>query len=322
MHALHAVLSVLGGKMDPKITKSLKKSLGEITDMQLTRNDDKLAWQLDMPNPLRGNKYKPFFFERGSEYGTEHHYYEALCHASSSNHRFALLPSSTARYANRKAKKSFPTVLIPATMPVTAYVDSLRQVNKPFLETLHARIGALEGINAEALDAFMEGLFRNAAIQVHFGGNSEPIERGLHLDHLHSALHMALTLNGTRDILFIRDEEVRLDHTLAEGDVYVTSPTRVMHGIHVPKCKAKEASISIQLRTLMSCATADSIYPFSDQICDIILDLLREHDGIFSLPSFDEFQQALLAIEAELTTQIASMPSKIPKTLTFDNPPM
>ncbi|MBN9662471.1 MAG: hypothetical protein J0H49_30010, partial [Acidobacteria bacterium] len=93
--------------------------------------------------------------------------------------------------------------------------------------------------------------------------------------------------------------------------------------IHVPKCKTKEASISIQLRTLMTCATADSIYPFSDQVCDIILDLLREYDGIFTLPTFEEYQQALHTIEAELDAQVSSAPSSnIPKTLTFDNPPM
>jgi hypothetical protein len=44
-------------------------------------------------------------------------------------------------------------------MPITAFVDSLRLVNQPFLGSPRGKLEALDGINAEALDAFMEGLF-------------------------------------------------------------------------------------------------------------------------------------------------------------------
>lgn len=317
MNALHTSLSVLGGKLDPKITKCLRKSLGSIDDLQLTKKDDRVAWQIDIPNPLLGNDYKPFFFDRGNEFGGGHRYHEALCHASKSGvERFALLTTSTARYANRTAKTSFETLLCPATLPLIAFVDALRAVNQPYLDSLEDRLSKLPGIDQFALADFVSGMFRNVAIQIHYGGASEPKEQTMHLDHLHSALHMALTLNGTRDILFTRGDHM-LSHTLALDDCYVTSPTRVLHGIGVPTCTKKEASISVQLRTLMSRDTANSIYPFSDQVCDTVLDLLRVYDELFSLPSYEDFQKHLQLVEAEAD---AARGKNVPDTITFSNP--
>jgi hypothetical protein len=62
-----------------------------------------------------------------------------------------------------------------------------------------------------------QGAFRNLAIQFHYGTSSHERQLLMHYDHVFSALHMAVTLNGNRTTSFSvnHKEEVCLD--LAKG---------------------------------------------------------------------------------------------------------
>lgn len=72
-------------------------------------------------------------------------------------------------------------------------------------------------ITQEAVDDFVAGAFQNVAIQLHFGAVSHDRQLLMHYDHVFSALHMAVTLNGQRTTGFAVSHKDEVCLELAPG---------------------------------------------------------------------------------------------------------
>jgi hypothetical protein len=278
-------IPILFGQIDHRITKDIQTSIGSLKDVTIMNLDDKKEWSIEIDNPEIIAKYKPPFYNRGAEYAQQHSYFEALCHASSGDLQYKIISSSTARYAKRY-EQSCETNLCPVTIHIAAFVEQIHKKNKQFLDELRNN---LKNENVPYVDDLVYGIFRNIAIQYHFNKPSLPAKKTLHIDHINSCIHMAITLNGTRNILFV-DEDIEKKIKLKQNDVYLTSPAILMHGIEVPKLTEKDASISIQFRTLLSANIASELYKnHTIKICFTICHLLRKYDKQFLLPTYEEY---------------------------------
>jgi len=128
---------------------------------------------------------------------------------------------------------------------------------------------------------------------------------------------MAVTLNGTRNILFAAGEK-RHKITLKSNDVYLTSPTCIMHGIEIPKLDEENASIALQLRALLPSNIASELYKnHTAQICTIICKLFEKYNDKLNLPSYEEYvseYDELLKLSPKLESEKIKYTNKpIPK---------
>lgn len=128
----------------------------------------------------------------------------------------------------------------------------------------------------------------------------------MHLDHINSCIHMAVTINGRRAVGLNIGETVDeagmfapkfFEMGMEKGDIYLTSPTSVLHGIHIEKLSEEDRSVALQLRTLVSVETANALMlrPNVHLLLHSILRLLGEEstDMKVRMPTWDEFQKAL-----------------------------
>jgi len=269
---------ILGGQpaLDPPLADALFRSFGEsLESVQLVSLNDTKEFSIEVDDPTHP-RYRPFFFDRKKEYGTRHRYWEALCHTQwfsvqqqEEDPSIHFIETSSARYADRLARRAIGTRLVPATLEINAFVDALRAVNLEFLEHLRDALARKEEkeeeealVSVDLAQRFIDGVWRNCAVQFHFGGSSRSAEQTLHLDHINSSLHMAVTLNGSRTVAFVGaegppDELIRFE--MKKGDVYLTTPTAILHGIGVKEADEEDRSVALQLRTLLSVEDADAL---------------------------------------------------------------
>lgn len=299
-----AVLLAKQPALDQRLVAALLDSFGPLEEVQLVRNDDRKAFTIDMDDPTHP-RYKPFFYNRGGEYGRNHSYWEALCHSmpvDSEDPADHLLVSASARYADRRKRKAIGMRMIPGTHEINAFVDALRTVNAEFLDHLRgALLKKEEFLNVDdragVIDRFIEGIWRNCAVQFHFGAESLSAKHTLHLDHVNSCLHMAVTLNGQRTVGFAVEEwwpDELMELKMEKGDVYLTSPAAIYHGVGVDEASEDARSVALQLRTYLSVADADALTADgSFSLYEVILAELDCFQGRIRMPSFDEWRHHL-----------------------------
>lgn len=289
MNLIEFSAPIMFGEIDTKISDDIKKSIGTLNDTVIIGFDDTSEWTIDIDNPMLIESYKPPFYNRRGEYAHKHSYFEALCHASTWYDRHRLIDSSNARYAVRY-EKACDTILYPANIQIMAFVEQLHKKNVRFMCDL---FDALKDGGIPHYEEIVKGLFRNVAIQIHFNKKSLSAEETLHTDHINSLLHMAVTLNGTRKILFVNINDNNRDKQLLDlkqNDVYLTSPTYIPHGIEIPQLDEKDASIAIQFRTLLSTKVASELYKnYTRKVCEIVCDTLKKYNGRFELPTYEEY---------------------------------
>lgn len=296
MNLIDFPVPIMFGNLDEKITNDIKSNLKPLDDSMIISLDDMKEWTIEIDNPQIISKYYPPIFNRRSEYAKHHSYFEMLCHSSSGSNRHNLIESSNARYAKRY-ESSYRTTLYPCTIQIMALVELIHKLNKQFKLDL---IESLKNKSIPHYDEIVSGMFRNVAVQFHFNKPSLPAEKTLHLDHINSCIHIAITLSGTRNILFSDKNLDRQKITLKPNNVYLTSPTYVLHGIEVPELSENNASISIQLRTLLSPESATDLYKnHTKAVCKVVCDTLKKYDGKFILPSYEEYKTELDAIVKE-----------------------
>jgi hypothetical protein len=308
---------VLFGTLDPRIVAIIARSIGTIgsNDIQIVGHDDTEQWSILINNPQLTESYIPFFFNRRSEYAKNHSYFEALCHVSPEPDKFKLITSSTARYAKR-FEKSYDSRLCPATLAISAFVEQVRIKNSTFLHELLERLRD-DGI--PHCEEFVDGVFRNVAIQIHFNEKTVSTHTTLHTDHINSCIHMAVTIGGTRNILFVDQSNNEYKKTLVGNDVYLTSPSSILHGIEVPRLDEKNASIALQLRTLLPTNIASVLYrDHLAKICQIVCDMLRKYDGKFLFPTFEQYNAEYLK-QLETVQRINKIPKDIPEKIQYTN---
>jgi len=139
------------------------------------------------------------------------------------------------------------------------------------------------------VDRWIDGAFRNVAVQYHFDKASLSVEQTMHLDHINSALHMAVTLNGNRKVGFMMEEGF-FEMEMQKGDVYCTCPAAIAHGIGVPELDEDERSVALQCRSLLSVADADVWYVDANSMVlfNAVTKALEEYGERFRVPTFDE----------------------------------
>jgi hypothetical protein len=313
-------IPILFGNLDEKITNDIKSNLKPLDESTIIGLDDMKEWTIEIDNPQIISKYYPPIFNRRSEYAKHHSYFEMLSHASSGSDRHKLIESSNARYAKRY-ESSYRTTLYPCTIQIMALIEQIHKLNKQFKLDL---TNSLKAKSIPHSDEIVSGMFRNVAVQFHFNKPSLPAEKTLHLDHINSCIHIAITLNGTRDILFVDKNLDRQKITLKPNNVYLTSPTYVLHGIEVPELAEDNASISIQLRTLLSPESATNLYKnHTKDVCAIICDVLKRYDGKIVLPTYDEYRAELELIIKEASVYPQGLPvreNSVTKNMNTDIP--
>jgi len=284
--------------LDPQLMKRLLESLGDPKEVFLIKSHDLQAFEINIISPQHP-EYRPVFFDRKNEYGKNHTYYEALCHCLP--HRDVIY-SSSARYFNSKQGNSLLTKHLPSPLPITAFIESFRSINSEFLQNLETVLLALTeshpppaNMNPQTVvKEFIDGAFRNIAIQIHFNSSSYERQMLYHMDHVFSALHMAVTLNGRRVIGFslsineIKDfREVTL--AMQPGDVYITTPAGILHGVSMDELTEDERSVAIQCRTLLGAESAKYWCEQVSPLCIEISKLLAKFP--LRIPSYDEWEK-------------------------------
>eukprot|EP01102_Stenamoeba_stenopodia_P013547 TRINITY_DN4411_c0_g1_i1.p1 TRINITY_DN4411_c0_g1~~TRINITY_DN4411_c0_g1_i1.p1 ORF type:complete len:387 (-),score=73.57 TRINITY_DN4411_c0_g1_i1:131-1291(-) len=297
----HGVILMKQPAMDPRIVKSMLDSLGPTADLQLTTENDTQPFTLQMQDPTE-KSYRPFFFDRQSEYGNDHKYYESLCHTlliESPNPQDHVIKSASARFANRRERLTIDSHLIPATAEIGAFIDALKEVNHDYFVHLEKSLVAAK-MAPELAKSFVDGTLRNVAIQYHFGKASRTAQQTQHLDHINSSLHMAVTLNGRRSVAFglpfADDGDTNYaTFNMEKGDIYLTSPTAIYHGIGVPDLKEPERSVALQYRTLLNVKDGNRLNESvnTNVLFNTVLRTLHDFAGKFRIPTYDEYNKHL-----------------------------
>eukprot|EP01129_Flabellula_baltica_P010662 TRINITY_DN4526_c0_g1_i3.p1 TRINITY_DN4526_c0_g1~~TRINITY_DN4526_c0_g1_i3.p1 ORF type:complete len:327 (-),score=59.94 TRINITY_DN4526_c0_g1_i3:888-1868(-) len=286
-----------GDLLDGGIILSIMDSLGDFEDLRVVTRKDLFPFVISIRHPDHLD-YQLFYYNRGVEYGKKHCYYEAIVHAFPER---VLREGATARYIGRD-NEGLSMVHIPGTVEICAFVESLRGINDGFLKGLRDKLMILceEDIPEEVIDEFISGAFRSASVQMHFGGPSLPLELAIHQDHVFSALHMALTLNGSRTVGFWKSLNDIFEMVVTPGNVYMSTPAAIFHAVSTNKLNTQERSISIQFRTFLSVESTKILQEKITPLCSIISEFLA--DNLLSLPSEEHYHETLAIIKSHRTT--------------------
>jgi len=263
------------------------------------KNSDLTRFTIDILPP-KHLLFKPFFFDRKREAGRGHIYYEALCHGYP--HREVMMGCS-ARYFGAKDATSVVCPHPPVTLHIAAFIEAVRNLNSDFLDFLRLLLESLVGetgdsgsgdvdatLTQECVDSFMDGIFRNVAIQYHFGAKSHPINQMLHIDHIFSALHMAVTLNGERKVAFVETTQEGYNNVILDmqpGDVYVSCPAAIWHGIETRALNKENCSVSLQCRTWLSAEHARVFHRNNVKTFCAVVSALEKHP--IAIPTYSQW---------------------------------
>ena len=249
-------------------------------------------WSISINNPELYKQYKIPFFNRYNEYGDNHIYYEALLHGESdSNNIFNIITTSTPRF-NDRGEIAINQDLLPANIYIISFIDSFREINSKLLNELEIE---LKLISFPYIKEFILGLFKNIAIQIHYGEPTKNINTLMHKDLINSAIHLSLTLSGNRDVIFqpnIRKKNNIFTLHCKQQTVYLTSPTKISHGIKVSKINNNNnPSIAIQFRTLLSSKIATKLGQpeLRNKLCSVVLKVLKRLNQNIVLPTYQQF---------------------------------
>jgi len=151
-----------------------------------------------------------------------------------------------------------------------------------------------DDVSEELVHEFIDGAWRNIAIQLHFSGASRGVEKLMHFDHVFSSLHMAVTLNGKRTVSFglsMTDNGDSIHHNLPlqSGDVYCTTPAGILHGVSTNDLTEEDRSVALQCRTLFGSRASKVWNQHTEELCKIVNTTLKEYPT--KLPTYQEWKQ-------------------------------
>jgi hypothetical protein len=268
-------------------------------DIQIIDKKDLDKFSIDILNPENEN-YKPFFFNRKSEYGENHLYYESLCHGLPTRE---IIYSCSARYNIEIPHQ-------PCTLEIVAFIEAVRNLNKNFIKYIHDSLNKIKDMDKKISQKFIDGIFRNVAIQYHYK-QSKPMEQLFHVDHILSALHMAITLNGERSVGFSKNDLKIIKLEMKKGDIYVTTPAFCFHGVEIKENKDK--SIAIQFRTLLNPIASKILSNnYKKELNQIINHALEKYN--IKIPSYQDWSETF----ENLKRQYIKNNNNIP-TIVFEN---
>mmetsp|Transcript_96580 Transcript_96580/g.216299 ORF Transcript_96580/g.216299 Transcript_96580/m.216299 type:complete len:604 (-) Transcript_96580:197-2008(-) len=208
-----------------------------------------------------------------------------------------------------------------ATRHVMAFAEAFREVNaivwSGIIKDLKVLAAApncseeLQGVCDLFRIAMEDGRHFGAAEVQHYSGDG--FEGRLHIDGVTSALHLAVTLGGERDLLMTSSTEVsgaEADDVfrMRQGDAYLTSPSLFQHKVTFPSCKPENAAVSLHMRFLfepvwwMKKYVNQSRDKETNEVAKIIAAALNQSWPV-RLPSIGEVLQHEKRLEAILGTE-------------------
>jgi len=198
----------------------------------------------------------------------QHKYYEGYFYArpcgDNGDFTDAPLQSMHPRYGYDFPKPSAP-------LRLASFIEALRRVNAQWTEYVKAELSKLDSSNKAAkavLKMFSENRhFADIASQIHFGDEISCERAQFHNDGHNSLLHLALSINGRRTLLYKTtskldvldrvsvyaedpDEYKTNTSTQRAGSVYVSSPLIVSHAVGYPPCDWENRVVAVQCRCL------------------------------------------------------------------------
>lgn len=141
-----------------------------------------------------------------------------------------------------------------------------------------------------------------------------------------SSLHMGVTLHGERAVAFVLDRASppptdvsgrffnELSLPMRKGDVYVSTPASIMHGVATRALSTSERSVALQCRTLLDGECAKYWNAHKQALNGVVAKLLAEMT--LTMPSAAEVEAAHAEI---LTAWKAKLPDP-PRTIVLPNP--
>lgn len=214
----------------------------------------------------------------------EHVYFEASFHTLPAQHAVV---SAHPRDGRDYLKPAAP-------LPLRAFAEAVRRSNKSTLAAMAVAAPAGSLVRG-ALER--GGAFGDVAIQVHLGDAVAPEQVSWHIDAPNSAVHMAVSLLGSRTLhMKVRRPDAYDAAVLSEvqrpGDVYVGNPVSYCHGVEYPGTQPGQCIVACQFRLLLTEAELRSKGAL-DGVGDVAHIIADQH---IAMPSLKD----VLAVAAEL----------------------
>lgn len=174
-----------------------------------------------------------------------------------------------------------------------AFCEAVREVNSSVLA---------EAAKAVPSDSILAAVFKRGwafgdlALQVHYGTAVDESCVGWHMDAVNSALHMAVSLRGSRVLKSKltpaaprkgeRQTTQIQDSPQSAGDVYVSNPHSFVHGVEYPTSDWSSRVVACQIRLLMT--EEEMFSSVSGKGSDAIAHALAASGGRLRMPTLEE----------------------------------
>eukprot|EP01060_Flectonema_neradi_P012470 TRINITY_DN19283_c0_g1_i1.p1 TRINITY_DN19283_c0_g1~~TRINITY_DN19283_c0_g1_i1.p1 ORF type:complete len:324 (+),score=40.35 TRINITY_DN19283_c0_g1_i1:73-972(+) len=150
----------------------------------------------------------------------------------------------------------------PAISPkLKAFIQAFRDVNSVWIKDLELSMlkfgESSRGQNEFTAELVRDRIVSDLAVQVHYGDEIDKQNVGWHVDAPNSLLHLAISIKGERYLHSITcnpetAESVNNRDHQTEGDIYITTPSIMRHGVEYPACNFDNRIIAIQCRFLLT----------------------------------------------------------------------
>ncbi|MCP5104792.1 MAG: hypothetical protein GY950_15510, partial [bacterium] len=135
----------------------------------------------------------------------------------------------------------------------SAFLDSFKAMNREWFTDVQSNLvkGSMMG------QLFQEKrYFSDLAVQIHFGSLVDGENLGWHIDSRNSAIHLALSIRGRRDLLVAykneNGEKEIAEYPQEEGDAYVSNPCVAGHAVRYHQSTWDTRIIAVQCRILLT----------------------------------------------------------------------
>lgn len=294
-----------GGDATPTCFYGLRlpncKTLAPITFRQACLSPDVIAHMLEADAfTVPAERLSEFGFQRCVDIPAvpEHVYYEGYWHAAGTERGpvTSLNPRTGVNFPKRASPK-----------PVAAFLEAFRRANATWCNVLRdALTAATAGQTARTFGELVgkSWHFADLAVQVHYGDGISPVDIAWHRDAPNSFLHMAVSLHGTRALHSLQHKSSQINASTTQavdwqkqGDVYVSSPWAVTHGVQYPECTWEDRIIAMQCRFLLTEELLDRLYD-SPEDWNASLEVLTPilATATLTMPTLED----VLAVEAEM----------------------
>eukprot|EP00299_Pterocystis_sp_00344_P005857 c17598_g1_i1.p1 GENE.c17598_g1_i1~~c17598_g1_i1.p1 ORF type:complete len:297 (-),score=61.12 c17598_g1_i1:42-932(-) len=204
------------------------------------------------------DKLAAFGFEKHIDHPNcpDHIYYEAYFHG--------LWAQRGKSFVSIHPRFGYDFPKPPAPDRLVAFVEALRRENEVFLTELSAKLPS-DSFLKKCMDA--GNVFADFSVQIHFGQEISAEHVAWHCDAFNSALHLALSIHGTRALHLKTSSTNQVKAPLEEevvwqqaGNTYLSCPFAFPHAVQYTGCDWDNRIIAVQCRLLITEADFQNRY--------------------------------------------------------------